>query len=96
VDRVGHRRAGSFRRGPFAARLAVFATPARHPESRGRIGRVARAITSGRRAERFLGVLHFHDRGFRAPAELWCVCDDLLQGKRCGIGRRTRSSLSVR
>lgn len=70
MDRVGHGRAGGFRCGPFATRPAVFATPARHPESRGRFGRVARAITSGRRAERFLGVLHFHDGGFRAPAEL--------------------------
>lgn len=70
MDRVGHGRTGGFRRGPFATRLAVFATPARHPESRGRFGRAARSIMSGRRAERFLGVLHFHGRGFRAPAEL--------------------------
>lgn len=54
------------RRGPIATRPAVnavFASPARHPDSRRRVGRTA-AVASGRRAESFLGVLYFHD-GFR-------------------------------
>jgi len=64
IDRCGGR--GFCRRGPIATRpavAAVFAPPARHPDSRRRVGRTD-AVASGRRAERFLGVLYFHD-GFR-------------------------------
>jgi len=54
---------GFCRRGPIATRPVVdadFASPARHPDSRRRVGRTA-SVASGRRAERFLGVLYFHD-----------------------------------